>query len=239
MKMKLLTLIVLVSAVVVVVQIARCDRQTSPPFVTGDPALDRDRGSSDAYHGNATPPLNNDMLSRSSVSTLESAAEPPAVEESRSSAVFYTPTHEELSSYRWLQRMAALVGDELPQESNVAREKWVALVSLERGLSPQANRCLQRRGAMANAIAQRIGAESRRELVGPDIPQSPEERERDTALSRATVPGQIISFWHEGGLKYAVRINPGESAEIDALSVEVESIALMATAGARQILDSR
>lgn len=150
-------------------------------------------------------------------------------------------TSKEREVYRKLRDLASVAGSDFPVDVELKSDQWKAVLDLGDSIIPASDADMMQRSNIASTVGEQRYKAGLMELINPKA-SSPdslteEERRRVKELQLPNAPGQIVGFCYEGGAQYAIRINPGDSPEIDAISSEIAAYGSLASAGLRQILE--
>lgn len=151
------------------------------------------------------------------------------------------PTPVQRSMMRRLSKIASNVGVELPAATRLSFAQWSALEQYFRDNVGAFDALRSRQQFAVSAIAKDRVKTGQIEPTydGPDFSQLPREQMREVALSeRPQFDGQLVSNYFVDGVRYVIRVNPGEDRELDAVTSELHIQAMLFVVGANQIIEA-
>jgi len=151
------------------------------------------------------------------------------------------PTPVQRSMMRRLSKIASNVGAELPAATRLSFAQWSALEQYFRDNVGAFDVLRSRQQFAVSAIAKdRVKAgQIEPTYDGPDFAQLPRKQMREVALSeRPQFDGQLVSNYFVDGVRYVIRVNPGENRELDDVTSDLHIQAMLFVVGANQIIEA-
>ena len=158
------------------------------------------------------------------------------------SVLTYSPTVDDRNSWRDLEVQLAAAGESVRFHRGLSADQWSAIRSLANGTRDAGRALSQQRSLLVHELAMKRFDSGQGEVLHESLDREafealPMETKRDIANSyKPNLPGQQVSFRCQGGSMCVVRVNPGDSADIDAVSADLRHHAATIRSGLEQIL---